>query len=86
MKESLDAETAQRIDRLIAAFRVQILRALMRESGGEVVARARVVRGQLAQDSHVEPPREYPLRRPAQEGISEDGCLKSESTPTGRNP
>ena len=58
----LDPETMLRIDRLLAAFRVQILRTLMHKVGGEVVAHARIVRGQLAQDSHVEPPWEYPLR------------------------
>lgn len=56
MSDTLDAETAQRIDRLIGAFRARIVRAIRRGRVVEVRAGAKVLQGGQLGRTYIERP------------------------------
>lgn len=62
----LDVKTLERIERLVEAFRAEVIDtccwAARNGRGAEVGARAKIdERGHLKGESHVEPPRRYPV-------------------------
>ena len=61
-----DDLVAERVDEFLSAYRTEIMRMI--GAGGkrprEVRAVARIEGGQLAKDSHIEPPRAYPFDSP----------------------
>jgi len=61
----LDAATRAGVERVVAAFRRRILEVIQGEGSGEVHAVAVISDRQVTDRSHLDGPREYPLRRRA---------------------
>lgn len=58
----VDAASRVAVDRLVAAFRARVLEVLRAGGSGEVHAVAVIEAGAVTHRSHLEGPREFPLR------------------------
>lgn len=59
----LDSVSRVAVDRLVAAFRARVLDVVQAGGSGEVHAVAVIEGGAVTSRSHLEGPREFPLRR-----------------------